>query len=629
MDPSPLHRFEIGEQRFVMDIESCFCFECDHISWDVLEYYPREPVNRIYQLLAGKYPQQELEEVVGELEWLRVTKAILIPRSDQELLEQATLKGGLQDLSLCLRPSSAVEEHITKAGMYLLARSEKETDLSLSLFFPELFKADWKAAALRLDALRRAALQAKKKLRIEISAPIAPPAELTAPLKEHQYRCVLTPAADTTMDSFLEHFMINASKGLKAIQNHMDKKGLTESLRVIVQPASESFEGVGAALYKTGCRDITIDLTGAWAEYPNLDPSKITAALQENAAWYVKQILRNTLFRFEPIASLFNAIYLGSPQYRADKSGAEWLAMDSDGTVYPSFPWLGKKNFALGALSNPTGETMQQDLFPVGGALQTPQCLSCWVRGLCGGANAAIHFARTGNVNTPDPLWCEGQRQWIASAVAVFNQVSETGVNFSQLVASMQPQKGHLSLRTAAKALFQDMFSVRPLRENDAPMLVGWENWNRAAYFACSNHGVLTATLYDREMDALHPIEFIREMIILRKDGSPCGLIKFCPSPDKKLALAWLYLHDAALYEKKALRNMLKTLVAEICRKIGLRCVLVPVTQEESALADALCAAGFVKLGTEREALYQRGTYRDVDTYGYTADNYKESDESA
>ena len=71
MSGPALHRFEVDGHFYALDPESCFCFECDAISWDVLEHYPHTPVNRILALLEDKHPRVELEEVVGELEWLR------------------------------------------------------------------------------------------------------------------------------------------------------------------------------------------------------------------------------------------------------------------------------------------------------------------------------------------------------------------------------------------------------------------------------------------------------------------------------------------------------------------------------------------------------------------------------
>ncbi|MBM3290784.1 MAG: hypothetical protein FJY92_11595, partial [Candidatus Hydrogenedentes bacterium] len=66
MDRAGLHRFIEGDRRFAIDPETCFCFECDEISWEVLEYYPHASATRIFHLLGERYSTKELEEVIGE-----------------------------------------------------------------------------------------------------------------------------------------------------------------------------------------------------------------------------------------------------------------------------------------------------------------------------------------------------------------------------------------------------------------------------------------------------------------------------------------------------------------------------------------------------------------------------------
>lgn len=620
MEPNLLHRFEIGGQCFAMDTETCFCFECDRISWDVLAYYPREPINRIYHLLKDKHPRKELEEVVGELEWLRVTKAILVPRSDQEVLEQATRTGGLRRLVLMMDGSEGAEDRAEAAGQLLLARSGEEKALTFSLCFTKVLSRDWNRLAGVMGALRRTAHLAGKTLQVELDIPFQPLSGATADMKDHEFRCRTIPGADTDLASFMNAVMALPDGKPKAAMDVLEKKHAPESVRIVVQPGSANFHRLVEILHKAGYADILLDLPGAWAMHPGLDPEAVADALQANAAYYADQLLRNTLFRVEPLASLFNAIHMGMPDYRADKSGVELLAVDVDGCIYPSPAFIGNQDFVLSRLSGGGYDEVRREPFLLTGALQVPDCLRCWARGLCGGGHTAIHLARTGDIRTPDEAWCNAQRRWIATAVATFNRISSAGINFSHLVSAMRPRTRHLSLFTAAKALFQGYFGVRPLREDDAPILVRWENWNRAAYFVCNDTGALMATLYDREMDALHPLEFLQELIITQRDGTPCGLVKLCPYLEKRIAVAWLYMRDSDLYGKSALRTTLRQLLAEVCRGKQLRHVLIPVTKKETALAEALLAAGFTHAGTQREALYQQGAYRDVDIYKYSAE---------
>lgn len=620
MELSLLHRFEVGGQCFAMDTETCFCFECDRISWDVLAYYPQEPINRIYHLLKDSHPRKELEEVIGELEWLRVTKAILTPRSDQEFLEQAMRAGGLKRVTLVMNGADDGDERVAKAGSLLLARSGEEKSLTLSLYFRNTVARNWKGLAAVLEDIRHTALLAGKAFHLEMDVPCQPLPGSVAETEGHQFRCQVFPGADTDLAGFMGAVMALHDGKLKAAIGALEKKFTPERIRITARPASAQFHRLVEGLHKAGYSDILLDLPGAWATCPGLDPEAVTEALQSNAAYYADQLLRNALFRVEPLASLFNAIHIGMPEYRADKSGVEMLAIDADGRLYPSLDYLGNPDFVMGSLSGNEFNEARREAFLHVGALQTPDCLRCWARGLCGGGHGVIHFARTGNMQTPDPAWCNAQRRWIGTAVATFNRISSAGVNFSHLVSAMRPRTRHISLFTAAKALFQGYFGVRPLREDDAPMLVRWENWNGAAYFVCNNTGALTTTLYDREMDALHPLDLVQELVLTQRDGTPCGLVKLCPDLEKRIAIAWLYLHDAELYAKSALRTTLRQLLAEVCRGKRLRHVLTPVTKAEPALAEALLASGYVYAGVQREALYRQGAYQDVDIYKYSVE---------
>ena len=172
MQPLMLHRFQIDDKRFVIDPTTCFCFECDHISWDVLEYYPQEPINRIYHLLEGRHPRKELEEVVGELEWLRVTKAILVSSKDEDLLKEAAETPDLQRVVVdAAAGAEPLVSRIAVAGNILLAGSGKNTDLQLVLVCHDDCLECGEDVASSLKALKQAARLTGKKINLVVRLP--------------------------------------------------------------------------------------------------------------------------------------------------------------------------------------------------------------------------------------------------------------------------------------------------------------------------------------------------------------------------------------------------------------------------------------------------------------------------
>ena len=63
-----LHRFTDGNRRFALDPDTCFCFECDEICWEVIGLYPHTPVNRIYHLLEGRQQEFDIVRTVAAVE---------------------------------------------------------------------------------------------------------------------------------------------------------------------------------------------------------------------------------------------------------------------------------------------------------------------------------------------------------------------------------------------------------------------------------------------------------------------------------------------------------------------------------------------------------------------------------
>ncbi|HOH31668.1 MAG TPA: hypothetical protein PLC40_18470, partial [Candidatus Hydrogenedentes bacterium] len=268
MQAPHLHRFERDGRCYVIDTHTCFCFECDRISWDVLEYYPREPVNRIYHLLRDRHPRKELEEVVGELEWLRVTKAILAPLDDESFFKKAARAGGLKKLTLAAASLREALSWLNRGGLLLLARSREEKDITLSLRPETLIAADWGQAAVALAEISAAARLAGKNFRVELDIPFSPFPETIIKNSGCTFRCRLLVSAAPFPESLKGGLTaLNGKKPAGAFKTLLEN-GAVESIRVGVRPDSETFHSVVEDLHKAGYGNIVFDLPGVWRAHP-------------------------------------------------------------------------------------------------------------------------------------------------------------------------------------------------------------------------------------------------------------------------------------------------------------------------------------------------------------------------
>ena len=312
-------------------------------------------------------------------------------------------------------------------------------------------------------------------------------------------------------------------------------------------------------------------------------------------------------------------IYEGAPLRRADPAGTNELAVDESGAVYPSATLLGRDEFRLGNLDDGRLDEAKLKQFEDVGCVTTSTCLTCWARNLCGGGNAAVHHALSGSFRVPQTGWCDAQRAWMASAVSAFQLLSSHGVNFTRMYGSLTP-KARPSLFTMARAAFSLSIGMRPIEESDAELLVAWENWADAAYFLCSEKGMLLATKYDREMDSLHPEGVDRELMLIRKTGEAFGLLKIRADVSGSSAAAWFYCRNEADYAADSVRKGVRFVLKELGGQQSLRGVTVQAARHERALQAFLLAVGFEKLGVQREALYLHSQYHDIDVYGVSLD---------
>ena len=641
MDDIRIHRFEIEGRRFAIDVETCFCFECDAVSWDVLAHYPHTPVNRIYALLADRYPETELREVVGELEWLRATKSILPPRKLEDQHKIFDLDKGLAKVSVSLprepatvvpakrrllgrsasvsaRPSAL--ELVRDAVTMLLGRAEGQKDLEVE-FVEDNYVRDpatvIAGAALAVKAIRAAGKTPTVSLRVADIAVNSLPASLDG----HTFGIRLELKPGDLSAGVLGSFTGTGPASLARLLKNFEAGEECFSGKIVLRPNHPGFGDAVKVLDEIGFHGIEIDIDEAYIANPSLRPQDMLPAMAQCAKDYASRLLKNHYFRVDPIAGVFWRIYNGTVTPRADPTGTQSLAVDGEGRVFPSRRFREFDGFQVGSLVDGVFDSAALRRFEDVGAATTPACMKCWARNLCGGGSAAVHHAIGGDFRVPDPNWCDAQRDWFGVAVSAFNELSTAGVNFTRIYHALdRPAKQPISWFTLARAAFLMNIGMRPLAETDAEMLASWESWNRSAFFLCNERAIFIANQYDRELDALHPRPLEFESLLIHKNGKPFGLFKVRPDILPGVADGYIYFHEPEAYASDGVRRSFRMLLKEASAQQSLRSLMVPAAPWETELHAFLEAAGFTREGVQREALYTKGVYNDLFTYRLRAD---------
>lgn len=638
MSTRPLHRFEHAGKRYVIDPQSCFCFECDEISWDVLEFFPEAPVNQVFHLLRERYALKELEEVIGELEWLRASKSILTPPRLEQQQKAFELDRGLRRIEVHLdrragaaaaapvavatsrgkfslwtrkgaAPDSAPQASsaaviVRDAAALLLARGVATEALRLELRVEHIDTLDTATLEALANAQSLAAL-AGKTLHVVLSAR----ATAGAPGGHTLYfRVVAMAAAGISVALDVLRSAIVGTAAASAAFGRLPEGCIGETEFIArALPFADAVDG----LYRAGLRVIHLDFDPLYSIAGPDGAAAIAEELRNCAQHYAKALVRGDYYRLEPIAGLFHRIYLGMAQPRSDAAGLWSLAIDATGAIFPSRAFFDNPAHRIAALRDTSFEPALLARYEDIGSLTTPACMKCWARNLCGGGSAAIHEALSGHYHEPHPAWCDAQRAWAQTAIAAFNLLSNEGVGFAriygQLAKTTKP-----SLFTLVRAAFQVNIGLRPIGEPDAELLTRWQNFSDAAYFTFNESGLLLATRYDREMDALHPQAHEFEFLLLRKNGDPLGLLRLRPLTMPGMAQAWIYLRATKDYADEGVRKSFRFLLDEAAKRQGLERLLVATGPFDAGLPEFLAAVGFIPSGSQRAALFLRGTYHDV-----------------
>ncbi len=606
-----LHRFEEEGKRFAIDPETCFCFECDPVSWEVLEDYPGASVARIARRLEGQYPVREIEEVVGELEWLRSCKSILPTPTAERLQKQYEVDYGLRVFHM-MWPSGSIREVLPSAMALFLGRARAQKQLQLYLELPSSLPSqaelEW-ACHGWFSAAGLAGKTAQIVLRISMDGCRG----LLKSLLGHNIALAWSIAHPEAMPKALAG-LCGVARGVwpKATQ-------VPHECEVVLCPGQPRFADAVRDLAKAGFPSIFLDMDAAMAAHAPSDPAPWYAELRATASFYAEELRAHHYFRLEPMASLFHRIYQGQPLSRHDTIGLNELAATSDGVLYPSRLFRGMPDCSVGDMKefrvNEEGLHPFEDV----GSLTTSGCIECWARNLCGGGCAAIHQVYTGSYRRPHPPWCEAQRGWMAGAVAAFSRLSTDGIDFSRMMHQLTPAPKP-SWRNLLRAAFRMHIGLRPIAESDAEWLAQWENWNESAYFLFHESGLLLATQYDREMDSLHPPGYETEFVLVHRNGNPFGLLKLRPERIPGTAMIWLFFRAQADYDLESVRDSFRFLLRETAQQQHIRRVLCPAGPADGPLKGFLAAVGFSHAGTLRQALFLHDRYHDVSVFSYTFD---------
>jgi radical SAM protein with 4Fe4S-binding SPASM domain len=502
-------------------------------------------------------------------------------------------------------PSNTMQAVLLRAGTLLVARGAPGESLRFGMRWDGTPRDTGEALSVARETFTVAAM-AGKQLHVAFSCAFTGTGALEGHRMVYRVICTTQAALDAAISA-----LGDAASGPRAAAKAFAALPDGATGEAQLEPQTPRFAEAVEALHSAGLNVIEVDMEAPFLAQKGVRAADVAQELQRCAEYYAAALAKGDYFRLEPIAGLFHRIYLGMPARRTDPTGLWALVADGAGAVYPSSAFLGREEHRVGNIMTDGLDLQRLARYEDIGAVTTPVCYGCWARNLCGGGPAVVHDALTGSFRTPSTDWCNAQRAWMQAAIAAFNTLSGEGVNFARLYGQLG-KRAKVSLFTMVRAAFQMNIGLRPLGEADAELLTKWENFCDAAYFTFTETGLLMATKYDREMDALHPKGHEFEFLLLRKNGAPMGLLRLRPLPMPGAAMAWIYLRNTGDYADESVRKSFRFVLGEAGKQQGIGRLLAPCGPFDGGLEDFLKATGFTHSGDQREALYLRGAYHPV-----------------
>lgn len=98
-------------------------------------------------------------------------------------------------------------------------------------------------------------------------------------------------------------------------------------------------------------------------------------------------------------------------------SGNEYVAISTDGDIYPCHQFVGMDDFKMGNLYDGTFNTTMKDYFAQTHIYNKPECRKCWAKFYCSGGCNANNYIYAGDVHQSFKLSCEIERKRVECAI--------------------------------------------------------------------------------------------------------------------------------------------------------------------------------------------------------------------
>ncbi len=606
----PIHTFERNGRYFAVDVYDTFCFECDRITHDVLQYYPEHTQNEILHTLGEKYPENELQEVWNELEYLRSVGYIIKHKKLEAWVQSLTQGSNLNTLSFLIdeEKKSEIRKTISLTCLKSLPYTQTNQKFNINLWIHKNPNSLRNISIFLKELFEEKVIVHSKDIQIKFIIRFPDFTYQQGKIEPDENVFLIFPEINS---DFLKQLEGGEEKEIPNLLN-------SSNGCILYIPEKISFPNTVEKLHNQGFKKIYLDIFAPLALNPELGIQAFYKELNNLSVAYTQQLKKRNRFVLEPIMQLFLNILNGTPIKRQDPAGVKEWFITPDGDIYGGYLYFRKKICKIGNIFHEETSLKEAEKIYCLGINSVPVCIRCWAQNFCGGGSGAIHYQFTGRINEPLSDWCTAHRQWIENLIACYQELSHAGVVLTQDIIpdTKIPKPSRLTiLKHIFRSFFHEFITIRPIQPQDEEWLTHWETWNDNIYFTLNSGNILTTTHHEKEQEILNPNKDYEEWVIIDKKSNPRGLIKVQPHSIPNLTTVYIYFHSPNDYLNKDIQENFQTLLNQIKNRFPKTRWIIPVNPEDTNLTTFVQKLNFQKSGTLREVLFLHNQYRSIDIY--------------
>ena len=443
-----IHQYKSNGYNIVMDINSGAIHVVDDVVYDIIELYEDHEKSEIMDMLASKYPKEDMEEAFEEIETLikeeslfteDIYKDYIIDFKKRKTVVKALCLHIAHDCNLACRYCFAEEGeyHGRRAIMsyevgkqaldFLIANSGNRRNLEVDFFGGEPLM-NWDVVKRLVEYGREQEKIHDKNFRFTLTTNgVLLNDEIMEFCNKEMANVVLSVDGRKEVHDNMRPFR-NGSGSYDLIMPKFEKFAESRHqtnyyVRGTFTHFNKDFAADVLSLADKGFKQISVEPVVA-------DPAEPYAISEEDLPVIFKEYedLAVDIIKRRKEGQWFNFFHFmidltGGPcvtkRLVGCGSGTEYLAVTPTGDLYPCHQFVGKTEFKMGTVDTGVVNTDIRHNFEQCNVYNKPECQKCWAKFYCSGGCVANSFNSHGDLITPYEIGCEMQKKRIECAIMI------------------------------------------------------------------------------------------------------------------------------------------------------------------------------------------------------------------